>query len=86
MTDQQETMQRFAYMIAVRDNDLTRLRARLDAADKVIKAADAHDNFDCPHYSEDRCKCGLTQVSLAKAWNIAKIQYDKLMSATEIIK
>lgn len=54
----------------------------LTLAIKIIETADAYDSFDCPHLAEDRCRCGDTQMQLAKEWNLAKIAYDKFVATT----
>lgn len=40
--------------------------ARLEASERKNKADDAYADFDCPHVSENQCKCGMVQIELIR--------------------
>lgn len=76
--DQKERLSGAVSIVSALTSEVERLKEQVKAAGLVIKTANAYDEFDCPHYAEDRCRCGLIQASLAKKWNLAMINYEKL--------
>lgn len=53
------------------------LLSRLEAAEAVIKARDAHDAFDCIHDAENQCRCGSAERELWREYEDADLAWRK---------
>ena len=56
---------------------LSPLIVRLEAAEKVIAKSSEYDLFDCPHFSEQLCKCGVDQIRIHKEFEEAEATWRK---------